>query len=127
MEEIEFILYVEDIERSKNFYAKLLQKDPVSEVEGMVEFRLADNVKLGLMPEESVFNLLEKKIMDPQLGNGIPRCELYLRFDDVRERINQVLGDKVQEISNLRRRDWGDDVAYISDPDGHIIAMVEKN
>ncbi len=126
MEAVEFILYVEDLLRSKEFYAKLLQREPVLDVEGMVEFLLADNVKLGLMPEEGVFNLLEKKIMDPQLGNGIPRCELYLRFDDVRSRIKAVLGDKVQEISSLRRRDWGDDVAYISDPDGHIIALVEK-
>lgn len=31
-----------------------------------------------------------------------------------------------KEISNIQQRDWGDVVGYLSDPDGHILALAER-
>jgi hypothetical protein len=44
----EIILYVSDQERSKLFYADKLQREPVLDVQGMIEFcilRLINNIK----------------------------------------------------------------------------------
>jgi len=32
----------------------------------------------------------------------------------------------MKEISELKDRDWGDRVGYISDPDGHVLAFAES-
>jgi len=51
MNEIEFILYVSNQEKSSVFYERLLNLKPSLNVPGMTEFELLENVKLGLMPE----------------------------------------------------------------------------
>ena len=49
--QVEFILYVKDRQRSRDFYKVLLGLDPALDVPGMTEFDLG-GCKLGLMPEE---------------------------------------------------------------------------
>ena len=65
------------------------------------------------------------KAPHPNRGTGIPRCELYLKVNGAIDYMTRgrELGGK--EIDELRIRDWGDKVGYISDLDGHIIAFVE--
>ncbi len=127
MFEIEFILYVSDQMRSKIFYEELLQLDPSLNVSGMTEFTLHNNVKLGLMPENGIAKIISNKLPHPKEGNGVPRCELYLKIENPNEYMKRgvKLGGKV--ISDLQNRDWGDRVGYISDLDGHIIAFAENS
>lgn len=125
MNEIEFILYVADQVRSRDFYEQLLLLKPTLDVPGMTEFQLTGSVKLGLMPENGIAKILAGKTLHPQTGNGIPRCELYLKVGDAASYIERGLRLGGKEISELQARDWGDVAGYISDPDGHIIAFVE--
>ena len=127
MKEIEFILYVKDQNNSKIFYEKLLQIEPFLNVPGMTEFILTDNVKLGLMSESGMAKIISSKLPHPNSGNGIPRCEIYLRVKYPNEYIKRGIKLGGKEISKLQNRDWGDKVGYISDLDGHIIAFAENN
>jgi len=104
MTEIEFILYVENQNKSKEFYQNLLQINPSLDVFGMTEFKLADNVKLGLMPEKGIAKILYRKMPHPNKGNGIPRCELYLKVNNIEEYLKRSikLGGKI--ISKLQDR-----------------------
>ncbi len=126
MNEVEFILYVEDQERSKAFYQELLGKSPCLDVPGMTEFELNDHTRLGLMPNQGIATIICGPMPAPDTGTGIPRCELYLRFSDAGKtmKLAQNLGAKL--VSELSDRNWGDCVGYLADPDGHIIAIVEK-
>lgn len=126
MNEIEFILYVANQEKSRNFYQELLNVTPSLDVPGMTEFELTKNVKLGLMPENGIARILNNTTPHPKEGTGIPRCELYIKVINAQKYIEKgdELGGKI--ISNLEMRNWGDKVGYISDIDGHIIAFVEK-
>ncbi|MDD2986079.1 lactoylglutathione lyase [Flavobacterium sp.] len=126
MKEIEFILYVANQEKSSYYYQQLLEIIPSLNVPGMTEFELTDGVKLGLMPEDGIAKIVTDKAPHPKLGNGIPRCELYLKIKNAAEYLKRgvLLGGK--EISELKNRDWGDKVGYISDLDGHIIAFAES-
>lgn len=124
--EIEFILYVADQEKSKNFYSVLLDKEPALDVPGMTEFSLDDKTKLGLMPESGINKILAGKTSNPAEGNGIPRCEIYLRSYSITNLYHNAIKAGAKIISEPLARDWGDKVAYVADPDGHIIAFAEK-
>ncbi len=112
--------------RSKVFYEELFKLKPGLDVPGMTEFDLMDGVKLGLMPENGIAKILTEKVPHPKQGNGIPRCELYLKVKNAEEYINRGVQLGGKEISTLKKRDWGDTVGYISDVDGHIIAFAEN-
>ncbi len=126
MEEIEFIVYVADQEKSTSFYEHLLQLKASLNVPGMTEFELSDFVKLGLMPENGIAKILSDKMPHPNKGKGIPRCELYLKVENAEEYMKRGIQSGGKEISKLKYRDWGDKVGYISDLDGHVIALAEK-
>jgi uncharacterized glyoxalase superfamily protein PhnB len=122
----EIILYVKEQQQSTVFYASVLEKQPHLNVPGMTEFILAQNLKLGLMPEAGIAKILMDKTPHPASGNGIPRCELYMRVENVEDVFSRSISVGAREISAIAPRDWGDTVGYVSDPDGHILAFAEK-
>ncbi len=127
MKQVEFILYVSDQARSRDFYKEILQLEPSLDVDGMAEFTLAENCKLGLMPEKGIVKILQNRTPKPESGNGIPRCELYFHTENVDECFKRALVAGAKEISAVQLRDWGDVVAYVADLDGHIIAFAKSN
>ncbi len=126
MKEIEFILYVKNQALSKAFYAKTLDLKTFLDVPGMTEFKLSEDCKLGLMPEDGIAKILTPKTLHPSTGNGIPRCELYLKVHNAEKYISRALKAGALLISEISERSWGDKVGYVSDIDGHIIAFAEQ-
>ncbi len=122
----EFILYVSDQKKSRDFYARILDIEPVLDVEGMTEFQLSVKTKLGLMPYKGIRKILNEDIPDPESANGVPRCEIYLLSETAGEYCLRAKAAGAEEISPLGKRDWGDSAAYYSDPDGHVIVFAEK-
>lgn len=125
MPKFEIILFVKDQKRSRDFYATILQKNPILDVTGMTEFALSEEFKLGLMPENGIANILKNR-PHPSLGNGIPRCELYVELANALDSFNLAIHAGATIVSNIQKRDWGHTVGYVSDFDGHIIAFAEK-
>ena len=121
-----FIIYVADPLLSKHFYTSVFNNDPVLDVPGMIEFQLSDQCKLGIMPEKGIAKILKDKTPHPSKGNGIPRCEIYLFVENIQSYIDRTVKAGGKLISPLSNRDWGDNVCYFSDPDGHILALAEK-
>lgn len=121
------ILYVSDQERSKQFYKNIFLTEPILHVEGMTEFQFGENHLLGLMPYSSIDRLLEGKMPSSTLGAGIPRCELYIITENIASTIERVIQEGGILLSPSTQRNWGHQVAYISDPDGHIIALASEN
>lgn len=124
--QLEFILYVSNQEKSRNFYQILLQQKPSLDVSGMTEFTLNDFVKIGLMPNDGIAKIITPKLPHPTSGIGIPRCELYLQVDNIETIFEEAKQAGATEISPITLRDWGDYVGYISDFDGHVIAIATK-
>ena len=122
----QIILYVADQKKSRDFYSAILQKKPDLDVPGMTEFNLNDNLKLGLMPEDGIAEILEDKTPHPNKGNGIPRCELYLLVDNLNETYESAIKAGAKEISKIQKRDWGDTAGYVADFDGHVIAFAKR-
>lgn len=124
--QVQFILYVKNQEESTFFYEKILQRKPILNVPGMTEFILSENTKLGLMPNDGIAKIISKTLPHPNLGVGIPRCELYLYIENLKSLYFKIKTLNVQIVSELSNRDWGDNAFYIADLDGHIIAFAEK-
>lgn len=124
--EIEFILYVADQARSRDFYKDVLGLQPSLDVPGMTEFPLNAYCKLGLMPENGIAQILKNAVPHPSTGSGIPRAELYLFVADIPSAFARALQSGGKEISPPAIRSWGDTVAYVADPDGHILAFAHK-
>jgi uncharacterized glyoxalase superfamily protein PhnB len=123
---VETIFYVNDQQKSAEFYQNIFRQNPDLNVSGMTEFVIAENCKLGLMPNKSIAKILMDKLPNPELGNGIPRCELYLYVDDIELEFQNAIKSGAKLISSIQNRDWGDKVCYFSDLDGHVIAFAEK-
>jgi catechol 2,3-dioxygenase-like lactoylglutathione lyase family enzyme len=125
MNPVEIILYVQDQKRSRDFYTALLEISPRLDVPGMTELQLNDHCILGLMPESGISRILCDTVPAPASGNGIPRCELYLIHNDPAYMLQKAIGLGALMISPAATRDWGHTVAYVADPDGHIIAFAK--
>lgn len=123
---IETILYVNDQQASTDFYTQLFRQNPNLNVEGMTEFKLAENCKLGLMPNNGIAKILSDKTPHPEKGNGIPRCELYFYVENIELEFENAMRIGAKLISEIKVHDWGDSVCYFADMDGHIIAFAEK-
>ncbi len=123
---VETILYVSDQQASTKFYTQLFRQNPDLNVPGMTEFNFFDNFRLGLMPNDGIVRILKDKTAHPSTGNGIPRCELYFLVDDIEFEYYNALECGAELISPIEERNWGDNVCYFADPDGHIIAFAEN-
>lgn len=115
-----FILYVRDQSRSTRFYQKVLGHAPRLEVAGMSEFELSGGSVLGLMPEEGAQRLLK---IETQPSSA--RCELYLVLADLHGALRRALEAGAVLLQPAEKREWGAHVAYLQDPDGHVLALAE--
>ncbi len=119
------IMYVQDQDKSTMFYTRVLGIEPQLYVPGMTEFALSDGGALGLMPAAGIKRLLGDPLPDPMRAAGIPRAELYLRVENAARYHQRALEQGAQELSGLELRDWGEQVAYSLDLDGHVLAFAE--
>ena len=131
MDQVMFIIYVDNQDRSKAFYRSILGFEPTLDVPGMTEFQLTDRSSLGIMPAAGIKRRLQSpdpagESPDPTKGSGIPRCECYLLVDDPESYYERLLDAGGRGISPPTMRPWGDTVAYGSDPDGHIVAFAHR-
>ncbi|MBL9026450.1 MAG: VOC family protein [Myxococcales bacterium] len=116
-----FILYVRDQARSREFYRTVLQRVPRLDVPGMTELELSRHAVLGLMPAHGIGRLL--KIEPPANDARELRAELYLRVPDVKAWHDRALAAGARELSPPAKRDWGDEVSYVADPDDYVLAF----
>ena len=124
--EVNIILYVADQDKSRDFYAAVLDMKPSLDVPGMTEFDLNDACVLGLMPEKGIKRLLGDKLPDPALAAGTPRVELYLTVDDPGTCHKRALDAGAKELLPLTAMGWGHTAAYSLDSDGHVLAFAKK-
>lgn len=116
-----FILYVRHQARSRDFYRAVLQREPRLDVPGMTELALSSHAVLGLMPAQGIGRLL--KTEPPTNDARELRAELYLRVGDVKAWHDRALAAGARELSAPAKRDWGDEVSYVADPDDYVVAF----
>ncbi len=122
LKRVHLILYVLDQRASTVFYRAVLAIEPILDVPGMTEFEIQPGTVLGLMPQAGITRLLGPTV-DPARAAGCPRAELYVVVDDPALFHARALASGARELSALAPRDWGHQVAYSADLDGHVLAF----
>ena len=121
-----FIIYVEDIAKTKMFYELLFKIIPIIDEPGMCEYVLPDGSFLGIMPNTSLEKLFGKSFEKQKNRKALPQTELYFEVDDAQIFHQRALQLGASEIRKFSQMDWGDSVAYSINHDGHILAFAEK-
>lgn len=114
------ILAVRDRERMTAFYLRLLAWTQVVDVPVYAELQSPDGLRLGLYTEAGFgrnFGIV------PEASPPITRTEIYLHCDDLHEAIERAVAAGARPLSPLGPRDWGDEAAYFSDPEGNVVVL----
>lgn len=120
------IFFVRDQAASAAFYTRVFACAPTLDVPGMTELALLEGVVLGLMPASGIRRILGDAIPDPG-ASGVARSELYLVVDDPAAYLARALDAGARLVSALAPRNWGHDVAYCADLDGHLLAFARPS
>lgn len=114
------ILAVRDLPAMRAFYARALGWPIAVDVPVYVEMSHPDGARLGLYLDTSHgANLGEV----PPPSPGLTRTELYVRADELDDAIARVVAAGGRALSPRAPRAWGDEVAYLADPEGNVIAL----
>ncbi|NLM44368.1 MAG: VOC family protein [Clostridiales bacterium] len=97
--------------------------EPLMDVPGMTEFKLADNMLLGIMPSEGIKNMMDIKTIKHWKEGEIPKCQIYLPVDEPDDYYNRVVKAGGIGIIEGKSTPWGGYIAYCMDLDGNLLAF----
>jgi lactoylglutathione lyase len=114
------ILYVEDLEKTKQFYGELLGLELKNEFGTYIEFDTGSTI-LSMNTRENVRELTDLPI--PEGFKTEQTMELGFVTDDVEGTIEKARQAGVRVLVEPVKKPWGQTVAYMEDPDGHYIEI----
>jgi catechol 2,3-dioxygenase-like lactoylglutathione lyase family enzyme len=111
------VIFVNDIEKSKDFYVQLLNQE--------IEHDFGKNVilKSGLTiweirPEHIISKALETK-------GSVNRFELYFETELIEEKHEQIKSKNIDFLHEIHEEPWGQRTIRFFDPDKHLIEIGE--
>jgi catechol 2,3-dioxygenase-like lactoylglutathione lyase family enzyme len=113
-------LFVADKERSKAFYARGFELDPVFEDESSVVFKF-ENTLVNLLVETEAPEL----IAPAAVGTGT-RAQFTIWVDDVDAEHAALVGRGVEVLNGPQDRPWGQRTTAFADPDGHVWEVAQE-
>ena len=119
------VLAVRDPARSAAFYQAAFGWTLAVEVPVYRELVLPGGMRLGLY-EQGGFGVTTTAAPTMPEDGAIGPAELYLYPDDpeaLEALVATVEACGARLLSPLAPRTWGDEVAYLADPDGHVLAL----
>ena len=118
----ETCIYVNDLERTKEFYHKKLRLPVISFMENRhIFFRAGSSVLLCFNPEAT----MDEEKLPPHYGSG----HLHFAFEVEREAYEDAKKFILdQNIIITHEENWGSGIKsfYFNDPDNHVVEIVMK-
>jgi catechol 2,3-dioxygenase-like lactoylglutathione lyase family enzyme len=108
------VLFVDDVQVSKEFYARAFELAPVSEDDDSVTFRF-DNTLVHLLRTPAA----EAQIAPGGVGEGT-RCMLTIWVEDADSACAELGERRVDLLNGPVDQPWGVRAAIFADPDGHL-------
>jgi catechol 2,3-dioxygenase-like lactoylglutathione lyase family enzyme len=125
MHQLLTIFGVRDVERSARFYEAAFGWRRVVDVPVYVEFAVPDGPRLGVY-QRSGFAKNTGRPSAPSVPETTTATELYFRVADVDAAASAALAAGAELLSPRAPRDWGDEAAYVADPDGNVIVFARE-
>jgi predicted enzyme related to lactoylglutathione lyase len=117
------VIFVKNQEKSRDFYMEVLGMEPFMDVPGVTEFKLDDNMLLGIMPSEGVKNMMDIKTINHWEAGETPKCQIYLPVDEPDEYYNRAIKAGGIGIIEGKSTPWGGYICYCMDLDGNLLAF----
>jgi catechol 2,3-dioxygenase-like lactoylglutathione lyase family enzyme len=121
MRQIDTIILVADIERTRRFYEGLFALEVLHDWKSMVVYcnRLAFHQADLLFPQEAL-----RGVLPGRLGTG--NLVVYLESPDIEETFRDLLARDCEIVHGLVSTPWGTGRIFrIKDPDGHLVEIGE--
>ncbi len=116
------IVAVEELDRSVAFYRAGFGLTPRVETPVYVELALPGGRGLGLYQRDGYARNTGRPAQ--RVGDGrVGGVELYFHCEDLDASIDALRAAGAEELSPRALRDWGDEAAYFSDPDGNVLVI----
>jgi catechol 2,3-dioxygenase-like lactoylglutathione lyase family enzyme len=116
-------LFVEDLQRSKQFYADVFDVPMVYEDASSAVFKFG-TAMINLLATTAAHGLIEPA---PVAGRDAgSRLQLSIFVDDVDAVCNELAGRGVDFINGPMDREWGMRTACFADPAGHIWEIAQE-
>jgi catechol 2,3-dioxygenase-like lactoylglutathione lyase family enzyme len=116
------VLFVKDIEISKEFYKNIL--------EFTVEFDFVKNVIFK--NELAIWEIQQNHIISESLGfkriidSSANRLELYFETEDLPAMLETLKARKIKFLHEIHEEPWGQRTIRFFDPDNHLIEVGES-
>jgi catechol 2,3-dioxygenase-like lactoylglutathione lyase family enzyme len=115
------VLAVSDVQRSVGFYRRALGWDQVVDTTVYAELVSPAGLRLGLY-ERTAFARNPGTAVPPA-ASGTTATELYFLTADVDAAVQRLRAAGAELLSPRALRDWGDEAAYLADPDGNVVVV----
>ena len=116
------ILAVADVDRALGFYERAFGCPVAVRTAVYVELALAGGMRLGLYQREGFArNTGTMPVAIPP--DAVGAAELYFHVDDLVGAAQRLRRAGARELAAPAPREWGDEVGYFADPDGHVLAL----
>lgn len=116
------ILAVEDLPRALDFYRRAFDWEQIVDVPVYAEFKLPAGMRLGLYRRGS-FGVNTGRVPVATPAGELAPTELYFYPGDLMAAIQRLEAAGARPLSQLARRDWGDEAAYFADLDGNVLVV----
>ena len=118
------ILYVSDVAGSLDFYERALgqRRRFVHESGQYAEFETG-NTTLALAAHELAAANLPGMYRPGSRGRDRPAFEVCFVTDDVQGAFDLAVGEGAEAVTPPQTKPWGQDVAYVRDPDGNLVEI----
>ena len=110
-------MFIEDVQRSKAFYARVFGAEVVHEDENAVAFRF-ENMVVNLLRVPAAHELIAPAPVGD--GDAARRFQLTIWVKDTDAVCEQLAANGVELVNGPIDRAWGLRTAAFADPDGHI-------
>lgn len=115
------ILAVTDLPAMTAFYRDVLRWQQVVDVPVYVELQADGGMRLGLYAVEQFARVVGETPAPRAVG--LSRTELYLHCDDLPDAIDRAQRAGARSLSPRGPRAWGDEAAYVADPEGNVVVL----
>jgi len=116
-------LFVEDRQRSKEFYERVFQVPVLFEDENSAAFKF-ENTIINLLARPAAHELIEPATVGgPEAG---ARSQLTIGVEDANASVEQLRKRGVELLNGPIDRAWGMRTAAFADPDGHVWEVAQQ-
>jgi lactoylglutathione lyase len=115
-------LFVDDVQRSKAWYANVFERTVVFEDDNSAVFKL-ENLLVNLLQKMEANELIAPaEVTTPRSGSY---SQLTIWVDDVDGACATLAARGVEPLNGPMNRDWGQRTACFADPDGHLWELAQ--